>query len=142
MTRVAALRSTADASGTRRTSSPLMRRMLALHGYDTLSSLTVGAAGTLQLGTSLIEQIVAESKAASGLKSSPHDAALSALVARMIHSLVPTPFAPPVLLTEQELRAFALEYLMPLPLADLPISRPSIFGTRFPAEAALCHGDA
>lgn len=93
---------------------PLMQRMLSLQEYDALASLTVEAAGPLRLGTSFVEQVLAESKAASGFPAGRHDAVFSALVARLIHSLVLTPSAPPVLRTEKDLRSFALTYLMPL----------------------------
>lgn len=89
-------------------SNPILVKLLAVDRDQTLAAITVGAGDILALATAFVAE---ELFATAGAVREPETVA--GMVVRLVHSLVLTPDAPPVLREEPELRAFAAAYLVP-----------------------------
>ncbi|WP_156095116.1 hypothetical protein [Nocardia lijiangensis] len=82
---------------------------LSVDAQETLESLTTAAAPALVMAVEFTKEWIG--KAAPNISDTDEPAAL---IARLMHSLVLTPDAPPHLTTEDELHAFATRWICPL----------------------------
>ncbi|MGV9751607.1 TetR/AcrR family transcriptional regulator [Nocardia farcinica] len=93
--------------------NPILVKLLAVDRDQTLAAITVGAADILALATAFVaEQILATDRGVRDAHT------VAGMIVRLVHSLVLTPDAPPLLRTEADLRTFAGEHLVPLLLPE------------------------
>lgn len=99
--------------------NPLLARMLAADRDETLRSLTVGAGGVLELAASFLGGKIREVRCAAADRAGAEPRlddvdALSGVLARLTQSLLLTPDGPPHVATDEQMRAFAEAFLVPL----------------------------
>lgn len=92
----------------------LLRRALAVDKEVVLAALTVDGTAALAMAQQVMQELFRETRAAYDLEPDASDETRTAILARLIHSLVLMPDAPPVLRTAAELRAFATAHVVPL----------------------------
>jgi AcrR family transcriptional regulator len=92
----------------------LLRRALAVDRESVLPAITVDGAAVLTMAHQVMLGLFRETQQAYDIPAADTDDARTAIVARLVHSLVLIPDAPPALRTPEELRAFATEHVLPL----------------------------
>lgn len=92
----------------------LFRRALAVDRDAVLPAITVDGGAMLAMAHQVILELFRETQRAYGLPAAGTDEARTAILARLVHSLVLIPDAPPVLRTSEELRTFATAHVLPL----------------------------
>ncbi|QLY30576.1 TetR/AcrR family transcriptional regulator [Nocardia huaxiensis] len=93
---------------------PLLRRLFAVDREEILVWLTLEAGEILRIATAFVTAQTETARTQLGLPGDDRAAFYAATVVRLIHSLVLTPDAPPLLDSEAELRDYAVRYLQPL----------------------------
>ncbi|WP_109507133.1 TetR/AcrR family transcriptional regulator [Nocardioides speluncae] len=92
----------------------LLRRALAVDRDAVLPAITVDGGPGLTMALQVMQEVHRETQQAYGIPHADTDDTKTAILARLIHSLVLMPDAPPVLRTPEELRAFAAVHVVPL----------------------------
>ncbi|WP_433564934.1 TetR/AcrR family transcriptional regulator [Nocardia sp. CA-151230] len=93
---------------------PLLRRLFAVDRDEVLGWLTLEAGEILRIATAFVTVQVNTGRAQLGLEANEQAEFYATTVVRLIHSLVLTPDAPPLLESEAQLRDYAVRYLQPL----------------------------
>ncbi|MEU6583026.1 helix-turn-helix domain-containing protein [Nocardia sp. NPDC046763] len=93
---------------------PLLRRLFAVDRDEVLGWLTLEAGEILRIATAFVTAQVNAGRAQLGLTGGEQTEFYATTVVRLIHSLVLTPDAPPLLDSEERLRDYAVRYLQPL----------------------------
>lgn len=93
---------------------PLLRRLLAVDRDEVLGWLTLEAGEILGIATVFVTEQVGAARAQLGLSGDDQTEFYATTIVRLIHSLVLTPDAPPLLDSEERLRDYAVRYLQPL----------------------------
>lgn len=92
----------------------LLRRALAVDRESVLPAITIDGGAVLTMAHQVMLGLFRETQQAYDLPATDTDEARTAVLARLIHSLVLIPDAPPQLRTSEDLRAFAIEHVVPL----------------------------
>ncbi|MFE4459677.1 TetR/AcrR family transcriptional regulator [Nocardia tengchongensis] len=93
---------------------PLLRRLFAVDRDEVLGWLTLEAGDILRIATAFVTAQVIAGRAELGLAGGEQAEFYATTIVRLIHSLVLTPDAPPLLDSEERLRDYAVRYLQPL----------------------------
>ncbi|MTE15958.1 TetR/AcrR family transcriptional regulator [Nocardia aurantiaca] len=93
---------------------PLLRRLFAVDRDEVLGWLTLEAGEILRIATEFVTVQVNAGRAQLGLDAGEQSEFYATTIVRLIHSLVLTPDAPPLLDSEERLRDYAVRYLQPL----------------------------
>ncbi|WP_433593059.1 TetR/AcrR family transcriptional regulator [Nocardia sp. CA-145437] len=93
---------------------PLLRRLFAVDRDEVLGWLTLEAGEILRIATAFVTAQVSAGRVELGLTGDEQAEFYATTIVRLIHSLVLTPDAPPLLDSEERLRAYAVRYLQPL----------------------------
>lgn len=99
---------------------PLFKRFLAGQEHDALAAMTIGSSPGLDLATAFGMSLIDEWIDEFGIRLRGEVEAVAALAARLIHSLALVPDAPPRLRTEEEVRDYARDVVVPLVLSTGP----------------------
>lgn len=102
-------------------SNRLLEQMLQVDRDETLRNLTIGAGSVLELASGFLAERIRGIRERAGTLGPPDNPAtrqqiaeLSAVLTRLAQSLLLTPDGPPALHTEDDMRAFAASFLVPL----------------------------
>lgn len=114
--------------------NPLLRRALAVDRDAVLPAITVDGGPMLTMAHHVVQELFRETQQAYDIPAADTDDVRTAMLTRLIHSLVLIPDAPPLLQTTADLRAFATAHVVPLaappPVATRRRSRLSGNGLR------------